>query len=149
LKRRKAPIPASPDVSVRMKAVRQRDNSQEVLIRSLLHRMGLRYRKHQFAVPGLRRRPDISFVGARVAVFVDGCFWHCCPRHATWPKTNRKWWKNKLLENVARDRDTDVRLRGIGWLPIRVWGHEDARTAANRIAKIVRRRSAAINPRCS
>src|SRR5262249_9210025 len=124
---------------------KQRDNSQELALRSVLHRMGLRFRTHKVVVRGLRRTPDISFVRARVAVFVDGCFWHCCPQHATWPKANRKWWRRKLALNVARDRDTDARLRLVGWTPIRVWGHEDVLHAACKIATVVRQGARRIN----
>jgi len=80
------------------------------------------------------------FVGAKVAVFVDGCFWHACPEHGTVPHTNTDWWKSKLAANVARDRTTDVHLKQIGWLPIRVWEHEDMQPAACRIAVAVRAR---------
>jgi DNA mismatch endonuclease (patch repair protein) len=75
-----------------------------------------------------------------VAVYVDGCYWHSCPVHATVPKANRDWWRAKLEANVARDRDTDERLRAAGWLVLRVWEHEAAPEAANRVEEIVRGR---------
>ncbi len=67
-------------------------------------------------------------------MFVDGCFWHACPKHASWPKINAKWWRAKIERNVARDRDTDAKLRAAGWKVIRVWAHDDATLAARRIA---------------
>ena len=82
----------------------------------------------------MRRRADIVFGPAKVAVYVDGCFWHSCPEHGTIPKNNRKWWIEKLEANVRRDRDTDRRLAEAGWLAIRVWEHEDMAEAAARIA---------------
>lgn len=95
----------------------------------------------ELPLPGMpRRRCDIGFKGARVAVFVDGCFWHSCPVHATVPVRNREWWKEKLATNVARDRDTDSQLAEAGWMSIRVWEHEDMAAAAQRIAEAVRAR---------
>lgn len=81
----------------------------------------------------MRRRADIAFPTRRVAVFVDGCFWHGCPEHATAPKKNADWWSVKLAANVARDRDTDARLRASGWTVVRIWEHEEPETAARRI----------------
>lgn len=76
----------------------------------------------------------------RVAVFVDGCFWHGCPAHATWPKQNAEFWREKLKGNMARDKDTVERLRAVGWKAIRVWEHEDPKSAAIRIEKVLKRR---------
>lgn len=73
------------------------------------------------------------FVAARVAVMVDGCFWHGCPEHATWPRANAQWWRQKIEANIARDRDTDARFREAGWNVIRVWEHEDPEVAADRV----------------
>ena len=81
----------------------------------------------------MRRRADLVFPRARVAVFVDGCFWHRCPRHATSPKNNAAWWATKLDGNVARDRDTDERLAAAGWTVVRIWEHEDPVTAADAV----------------
>ena len=123
-----------------MRVTKRRDTPLELAIRRLVHATGLRYRVDAEPERGMRRRADMLFRRAKVAVFVDGCFWHCCPRHATWPKANAAWWRKKLLGNVARDRDTDASLRSSGWLVIRVWEHEDAAKAARRIANAVRRR---------
>lgn len=136
----KTPSASSTVVATRMRRTRRRDTPAEVAIRRLLHSMGLRYRIDLAPIAGLRRRADIVFSVAKVAVFVDGCFWHCCPRHASWPKANWRWWKAKLLGNVARDRDTDMRLRRAGWLVVRVWEHEQPARAATRIVRAVNRR---------
>jgi DNA mismatch endonuclease (patch repair protein) len=85
----------------------------------------------------------VVFRKARVAVFVDGCFWHNCPTHGTVPKANRSWWEAKLLANSERDRDTVNVLRGEGWHPLRVWEHEDPERASDRIEDLVRRRQKA------
>lgn len=107
-------------------------------LRAALHARGLRYRLDQPIVPGRRRRVDIVFRPARVAVYVDGCFWHCCPDHGTIPRNNRAWWTEKLAANVARDRDTDRELQDAGWQVIRIWEHEDVDEAADRVERAVR-----------
>lgn len=134
---RKAPPASSTDALRRMTAQRQRDTKGELELRSLLHRRGLRFRVHAL-LPGLRRRSDILFTRARVVVFVDGCFWHGCPEHGTWPKQNADWWREKIEANQRRDRDTDARLRAAGWTVIRVWEHDDPIQAADRVAEVVR-----------
>jgi DNA mismatch endonuclease (patch repair protein) len=91
-------------------------------------------------LPGVRRRADVVFGGAKVAAFVDGCFWHSCPTHTTLPKTNRGWWVDKLAANVERDRETDRRLIAAGWSVVRVWEHQDMDEAALAIAERVRSR---------
>ena len=87
-----------------------------------------------------RIRPDIVFTRVRVAVFVDGCFWHRCPEHGSSPKTNSGWWRQKLDTNVERDRATDTALAEAGWTVIRIWEHEDTCTAADRVEATVRNR---------
>jgi DNA mismatch endonuclease (patch repair protein) len=89
---------------------------------------------------GTRRRADLVFMSPKVAVFVDGCFWHACPLHATWPKANAAWWRSKLEANVRRDRDTDTALKADGWRVLRFWEHEDSRKAAREISRVVRAR---------
>lgn len=133
------PKASSPETRERMRSTRQRDTPCEVKLRSALHRMGHRFRL-QWQIPGTRRRADIAFPSARVAVFVDGCFWHVCPQHATWPQANREWWRKKLLRNVQRDRDTDARLEERGWIVLRFWGHEDMDWAAKTVAGAVAKR---------
>ena len=117
-----------------------RDTKPEVLLRSILHGNGFRFRLHQRPVKDLPRQADIVFRRARVAVFVDGCFWHGCPQHASWPKNNAEWWRRKIEANRLRDADTDRRLRDAGWHVVRVWEHETAAEAAERVAEVVRRR---------
>lgn len=123
------PPASSPAALRRMKQQRQRDTRPELELRSVLHRAGLRFRV-DYPLPGLRRRGDVVFPGRRVAVFVDGCFWHGCPEHATWPKANAEWWRAKIEANVARDRDSDARLTEAGWAVVRVWEHEHSDVAA-------------------
>jgi DNA mismatch endonuclease (patch repair protein) len=116
-----------------MQRTPRRDTPAELVLRSELHRRGLRYLVDRAPLPDSRRRADVVFTRARIAVFVDGCFWHRCPEHGTLPKKNADWWRTKLERNVERDRDTDRLLAAAGWLVVRVWEHEDGRAAANRI----------------
>src|SRR5438034_877765 len=113
-----APPASSADVRRRMQATRQRDTPAEVALRSALHRLGLRFRVQRRPIAGLSRRADIVFSTARVAIFVDGCFWHGCPEHATWPKKNARWWREKIEGNRRRDADTDAQLEAGGWLSV-------------------------------
>ena len=121
-----------------MKRVRRRDTACEARLRSALHRRGLRYRLNQSVAVDSRARPDIIFSRAKIAVYVDGCFWHRCPIHGSIPRTNRTWWIEKLDANVERDRRHDSELRDSGWLVIRVWEHEDPESAADRIETALR-----------
>ena len=98
------PSASSPEVRRRMQAVRRKDTELELRLRSALHRMGFRYRVDRSPLPEVRRRADLVFPTEHVAVFVDGCFWHACPIHATWPKANADWWREKLEANRARTR---------------------------------------------
>src|SRR3954462_5374281 len=120
-----------------MRTQRRRDTAPELALRRVLWSRGLRFRVEYKAV-GLRRRVDIAFARRRIAVFVDGCFWHSCPVHGTIPKVNQEWWIEKLETNVHRDRATNESLSDAGWTVIRVWEHEDPRAAADRIEAIVR-----------
>jgi DNA mismatch endonuclease (patch repair protein) len=122
-----------------MERQRQRDTQPELALRRELHRRGLRYRL-DVVVVGKRRRVDIAFTRARVAVFVDGCFWHSCPQHLTVPKNNQAWWIDKLSANVRRDRASNAELAEAGWRVVRVWEHEPCSMAANKIERIVRAR---------
>jgi DNA mismatch endonuclease, patch repair protein len=133
------PPASSPEVRRRMQAVRRRDTALEMRLRSSLHHMGFRYRVDRSPLPGQKRRADLVFPTERIAVYVDGCFWHGCPTHATWPKTNADWWREKLEANRARDASTDAQLRAHGWTVVRVWGHEPVQDAAERVADEVRR----------
>jgi len=122
-----------------MEANRRSDTKPERLLRSALHTRGLRYRKDRRVKAGGRRvRPDLVFGPARVAVFVDGCFWHRCPVHSTHPVANAEYWQAKFERNVTRDRDDDAALSAAGWTVVRVWEHEDPNEAAVRIEQTVR-----------
>lgn len=125
-----------------MRNTRSRDTPPELAIRRLLHARGLRYRVDARPEKGLNRKADLVFGPARVAVFVDGCFWHACPEHGSAPKTNAAWWAEKLRANVERDRDTDARLIAAGWTVLRIWEHEPPETAAALVvATVVERRA--------
>jgi DNA mismatch endonuclease, patch repair protein len=128
-----------PATSARLSKQRRRDTKPEVALRRELHRRGLRFFVDRAPLPGLRRRADLVFPRRRVAVYVDGCFWHRCPVHATDPKNNAAWWADKLAANVTRDRDTDRRLTVEGWHVIRVWEHESPAAAADKVQTVVGR----------
>lgn len=123
-----------------MSRVRTRDTGPERALRSDLHRLGLRFRVDRPILPGLRRRADVVFPRERVAVFVDGCFWHGCAQHVEWPRANGAWWRQKIDGNRARDRETDDLLAAQGWEVLRIWEHEDPADAARRVAAIVQER---------
>jgi DNA mismatch endonuclease (patch repair protein) len=125
-----------------MKAVRRRDTSCEIAVRSALHRSGLRYRVDAKPLANKAIRADIVFSKARVAVFIDGCFWHGCPLHATKPKSNTDWWEAKLAANADRDTRANCALEEGGWLPLRFWEHENPATVAAAIAYKVAARAA-------
>jgi DNA mismatch endonuclease (patch repair protein) len=123
-----------------MQRQRRRDTGPELVLRSELWRRGYRFRV-DFAILGPRRRVDIAFTKAKVAVFVDGCFWHSCPAHGSIPKSNTEWWVKKLAANAERDRRADYELTMAGWSVVRVWEHEPIGVAADRVEKLVRYRS--------
>lgn len=131
------PAASTPTIQGRMQRQRRKDTKPELSLRRALFAMGLRYRVDRAVGPGTRRRADIVFGPARVAVFVDGCFWHSCPLHRTQPKANAAWWAEKLAGNVQRDRATDRRLGELGWLVLRVWEHEAPQDAAERVRDAV------------
>jgi len=128
-------------LSAKMSALARTDTAPELALRRALHARGLRYRV-QLHVPGNRRRRiDVAFTRARVAVFVDGCFWHGCPEHGTRPVANREWWDWKIARNQARDADTNQLLESQGWTVGRVWEHEGPQAAATRVSDVVAARS--------
>ncbi|WP_033355409.1 very short patch repair endonuclease [Kitasatospora aureofaciens] len=132
------PTASSPSVAARMSRQASRDTAQEVAVRRLLFGWGLRFRKHA-PVPGMPRRSvDILFPGPRIAVFLDGCFWHGCPQHATSPKANAEWWRSKLDKNVARDLETTAHLAAAGWTVLRFWEHETPDEVALKVRDAVR-----------
>ncbi|WP_024286695.1 very short patch repair endonuclease [Cellulomonas sp. KRMCY2] len=120
-------------VSRRMSALRRRDNEGELAVRRLLYAAGYRYRV-AYPVPGHARRTiDIALTRRKVAVFIDGCFWHGCPRHGTRPRSNAEWWSVKLAANQARDQDTTSQLLDAGWSVVRAWEHEDPAVVVRRV----------------
>lgn len=133
------PPASSPEVAARMRAVKTRDTGPELAIRRLVHAAGLRYLVDApLPIEGARRRSDMSFTRRRVAVFVDGCYWHGCPAHFRPSGVNRDWWLRKIERTRARDTDTDRRLAEAGWTVVRVWEHEDPADAAARVIRAVR-----------
>lgn len=131
------PPASSPAALRRMQSARQRDTEPEVALRSALHRRGLRFFVNRAPVPTMRRRADIVFPRHRVAVYVDGCFWHGCPIHGTSPKANAEWWRKKIDHNRQRDEDTNRALQAAGWTVMRVWEHEDADAAADKVVAAI------------
>jgi DNA mismatch endonuclease, patch repair protein len=118
------PFPASAAVTANMKANRRTDTKPELALRAALHALGYRYRKDfRLDLPLRRVRPDVAFTRRKVAVFVDGCFWHACPEHGSKPKSNEWYWSPKLAKNVERDRAADEALAQAGWTVIRLWEH--------------------------
>lgn len=120
-----------------MRGTRTRDTKPELALRSILHRLGFRFRV-DYRLPVSRRRADIVFTRRKIAVFVDGCFWHGCPEHGSWPKANGEWWRSKIECTRERDEDTVRYLEGLGWKTIRVWEHEDPVAATGRIVGVLR-----------
>lgn len=116
----------------------RRESVLEQELRRELFRRGLRFRKQMTVLKGLRCKPDVVFTRAKVAVFVDGCFWHRCPEHATFPRRNAAWWAEKLEANVARDRRCDAALTEAGWIVVRLWEHEPISTMADTVERFVR-----------
>jgi DNA mismatch endonuclease (patch repair protein) len=124
-----------------MRANRGRDTGPELALRRAVHALGLRYYVSRRPLPGVRRTADLVFPKTKVAVFLDGCFWHGCPVHHTVAKTNGGYWAEKVATNRRRDLDTTRTLIDAGWSVVRVWEHEDPRSSAQLIADHVGRRS--------
>lgn len=118
-----------------MSKQKRRDTDAELRVRKLLHARGIRFRVDSRPEPDLRVRGDIVWRGRRLVVFIDGCFWHGCPQHATRPKANAEWWASKLDENVRRDRRADQELASRGWTVLRFWEHEDPEVVADAICE--------------
>lgn len=131
-------VPPPAILSAKMSTLARHGTKPELLLRGELHRLGMRFRV-QLKVPGNNRRTiDIAFTRARLAVYVDGCFWHGCPEHHVRPKANSDWWLWKIDRNQARDRDTDRQLQEAGWDVLRVWEHEDPLEAAKLVEQVYR-----------
>jgi DNA mismatch endonuclease (patch repair protein) len=131
------PIPSSQAALNRMKDAKPRDTAPEKALRSALFKKGLRYRVDIRPVETLNRRADIVFQFAKVAILVDGCFWHGCPIHGTQAKANAEFWKNKIKQNQIRDEDTNKQFKKAGWRVVRVWEHENPEKASQKIYNII------------
>lgn len=134
-----APPASSPAVRAVMRANRRRDTGPELAVRRELHSRGRRYRvDHPLQLPppiGRRRRADLVFPRERVAVFVDGCFWHGCPEHWIPPRSNREFWAGKIARNRDRDLETDRALVALGWTVVRRWAHDGASSIADDVER--------------
>jgi DNA mismatch endonuclease (patch repair protein) len=121
-----------------MQANKKRDTRPERALRSALHGRGLRYRTDMKLGEGRSApRPDVVFTRAKIAVFLDGCYWHGCPEHGVSPKTNSDYWSAKIARNRARDAENTRMLESGGWLVMRVWEHEDPAEAAALIESVI------------
>jgi DNA mismatch endonuclease (patch repair protein) len=120
-----------------MQGNRPRDTKPELAVRRAAFALGLRYVVDRKPLADHRRTADLVFTRARVAVFIDGCFWHGCPAHGSRPKANVEYWEPKLAGNRKRDAQTDALLRAAGWIPLRFWAHEDPETVAAHVAEVV------------
>ncbi|MGV0795719.1 very short patch repair endonuclease [Mycolicibacterium elephantis] len=127
------PEPLDDAIRRRMQRQRRRDTALEVRIRKALHGAGFRFRVDYRPENSLRCRGDIVFTRRKVIVFVDGCFWHGCPIHATAPANNAEWWRKKLDTNVERDRRNTRALQDLGWTVVRIWEHEGTEEAIGRV----------------
>ncbi|MFP3709386.1 very short patch repair endonuclease [Paraburkholderia sp. SIMBA_009] len=130
-------LSSSPEASHRMAKVRQTGTNAEIALRREMFRIGLRYRVDYEVLKKPRRIADIVFPGRKIAIFVDGCFWHGCPEHATWPKRNAEFWRQKIEANRQRDADTNERLQSLGWTVLRFWSHQSPTEAARTVAHMV------------
>ncbi|WP_410662696.1 very short patch repair endonuclease [Amycolatopsis sp. lyj-84] len=138
----KNPASSSPTATARLSRQPQRDTALELEVRRHLHSSGYRYRL-QIPVPGRPRRTiDVCFPSLRVAVFLDGCFWHGCPDHGTSPKSNSRWWREKIEANRVRDNDTTKHLNDLGWVVVRYWEHDLPSDIAGLIGHTVNMRKA-------
>lgn len=125
-----------------MQANRSRDTQPELALRRAVHALGLRYRVATRPIPTLRRTADLVFPRQKVAVFLDGCFWHGCPEHHTKAARNSDYWQTKVRRNRERDLETTERLTEEGWLVLRFWEHEDLAAAALVVQQAIRERQA-------
>ncbi|MDQ4503897.1 very short patch repair endonuclease [Sinomonas sp. ASV322] len=133
---------STPAIRKTMQGNRSRDTAPELLVRRAVHAMGLRYRVAFRPEPELRRTADLVFTRARIAVFIDGCYWHGCPEHYIEPKRNVDYWRPKIARNRERDEQTTAALASHGWLVLRFWSHEDPATVARTIRAAVVGRAA-------
>ena len=137
------PVPSSAVVSAQMSRMPRASTGPELRLRRALHAAGLRFRVHDRSLPGT---PDIVFSKARLAIFVDGCFWHACPDHGVLPKNNREWWQQKLDRNRERDREKDALLASAGWHTLHFWEHDDTEEIVTAVFQEWRERTGRVAP---
>ncbi|GAA4205776.1 very short patch repair endonuclease [Microbispora amethystogenes] len=136
------PAPLSEGRSRNMRANRRVNTKPEMALRSALHRLGYRYRKDlRIDAGNVKVRPDIVFTARKVAVFVDGCFWHVCPEHGRQPTTNEWYWAPKLRRNIDRDQRVNAALSDAGWQVVRLWEHESLSAAVEVVIAALRSRA--------
>ena len=126
--------PSTPEVSERMRRIRTSRTSAELKVEKILRRLRIRYRRNVKGLPG---RPDFLLVDYQIAVFVDGCFWHGCPRCFSGTRQNREWWAKKILENQKRDRRCDAAARRGGLKVLHLWEHDDSDRCEKRIKRAI------------
>jgi DNA mismatch endonuclease, patch repair protein len=136
------PEPLDDTVRTRMRRQGRRDTKLELEIRRRLHALGYRFRVDYRPEPSLRTRGDIVFTRKKVVVFIDGCYWHGCPLHATAPKNNAEWWRDKLAANAERDSRATADLNRLGWIVIRAWEHEGPDEVVRAVESVLRTESA-------
>lgn len=129
---------SSPATRRSMQSNRSKDTSPERRLRSALHQRGFRFRKHVQVLQGRRGKPDVIFPRQKVAVFVDGCFWHGCPTHGTTPKTHTEYWGEKIERNRRLDTEVDASLIAQGWTVLRFWEHEPSEVMAEAVARVLK-----------
>lgn len=137
------PEAGSPAIRAKMQAQKAKDTKPEMQLRRALHARGLRFRVDAKLPEAGRRTADIAWAGRRIAVFVDGCFWHGCPDHFVLPKSHSRWWQEKIQRNRDRDEDTTRMLLDQGWTVIRIWEHAATSDAASFVQNIVHHEHAA------
>lgn len=131
---------SSPAVRRSMLGNKSRDTKPELVVRKYLHAAGFRYRVHARPIKDWNRRADLVFPRAKIAIFVNGCYWHGCPKHYKEPKTNTAYWAKKIGRNVERDTETLKRLTNQGWMVISIWEHEDLIKRAQKIGVRIQKR---------
>ncbi|WP_268239627.1 very short patch repair endonuclease [Micromonospora yangpuensis] len=141
-----SPAASSDAITRVMRGNRGRDTQPEMRVRRAVWSIGLRYRVGIRPLPSMRRTADLVFTRAKVAVFVDGCYWHGCPAHYRPARLNAEFWASKIEGNRRRDVETDLRLRQAGWTVLRIWEHEEAAVAADRVRAAVATARALSNP---
>jgi len=144
MRRSERPSASSPLTRRLMQSIGKTNTRKERELRSLLHRAGLRFRVHIKPLPNINRRADVIFTRLKIAVFIDGCFWHGCPLHSHVPRTNEAFWRKKLEGNRSRDNETNLLLAANGWVVLRYWEHCDMTDAAREVEKTIRMRRAAL-----